>query len=75
MNNISYFDKSRISNIVWTITEKYGYNVDFTLIEEEYFDYDILYNSVIIGSLYNILDYKMILDFINLTKNKINKNR
>lgn len=74
MKNLSYFDKNRISNIVWTMTEKYGYGVDFTLLEEDYFDYEILYNSIIIGSLYNILDYNMILDFIVNTKNKINKN-
>ena len=75
MNNLSYFDKKRISNIVWTITKKYGYELDFSLIQEDYFDYDIVYNSIIIGSLYNILDYTMILDFINLAKSKINKNK
>ena len=33
----SYYDKGRISNIVWTITDKYGYEVDFSLIEQDYF--------------------------------------
>ena len=74
MKNLSYFDKNRISNIVWTITNKYGYDVDYSLIKEDYFAYDLLYNAVIIGSLYNILDYKMILEFVNHIRSKIKKN-
>ena len=74
MKNLSYFDKNRISNIVWTITNKYGYDVDFTLIDEDYFAYDLLYNAVIIGSLYNTLDYKMILEFVNHIRSKVKKN-
>ena len=74
MKNLSYFDKNRISNIVWTITNKYGYDVDFTLIDEDYFAYDLLYNAVIIGSLYNTLDYKMILEFVNHIRAKVKKN-
>ena len=74
MKNLSYFDKNRISNIVWTITNKYGYDVDFTLIDEDYFAYDLLYNAVIIGSLYNTLDYKMILEFVNHIRAKVRKN-
>ena len=74
MKNLSYFDKNRISNIVWTITNKYGHDVDYSLIKEDYFAYDLLYNAVIIGSLYNILDYKMILEFVNHIRSKIKKN-
>ena len=74
MKKLSYFDKNRISNIVWTITNKYGYDVDYSLIKEDYFAYDLLYNAVIIGSLYNILDYKMILEFVNHIRSKIKKN-
>ncbi|EHL15789.1 hypothetical protein HMPREF9628_00712 [Peptoanaerobacter stomatis] len=69
----SYYDRGRISNIVWTITDKYGYEVDFSLIEQDYFSYELIYNATIIGSVYNILDYKMIADFIKSIKEQINK--
>lgn len=75
MNTLSYQEKRRISNIVWTITQKYGYEVDFSLVEEDYFDYELIYNAVILGSLYNILDYAMIYDFITNVKKNINKNK
>ena len=39
MQNLSNYDKKRISNIVWTITGKYGYDIDFSLLKEDYFNY------------------------------------
>ena len=75
MKILSYYDKGRISNIVWTITERYGYEVDFSLIKEDYFSYDLIYNSAILGSLYNILDYNMIVDFIKNMRTNINNDK
>lgn len=75
MQNLSNYDKKRISNIVWTITGKYGYEIDFSLLEEDYFNYDIIYNAVVLGSLYNILDYSMIFKFIDNVRKNINKHK
>lgn len=72
MREIGFYEKNRISNIVWTVTGAYGKEVDTALLEEEYFDYDLLYNGAVLGSLYATLDYAMVSDFIFMMKKSIN---
>lgn len=63
----------RLSNIVWTITGKYGQRVDTHILSYEYLRYDILYSGIILGSTYNTLDYKMIKKLLEEIENSINK--
>lgn len=72
MKDLTYYEKNRVSNIVWTITKAYGKNVDTSLLTEDYFDYDLLYGSAILGSLYSTLDYSMIEEFSTTLKKSIN---
>lgn len=69
------FDKARISNIVWTITNRYGKEVSLFILESDYFDYSLLYSSIILGSIYNTLDISMIHDFLLKLRASINKSK
>lgn len=57
------------------MTKRYDERVDTFLIESSYFDYDVFYSGVILGSIYSTLDMAMLFDFLMKIRQDINKSK
>ena len=63
--------EERFSNIVWTISENYSIDPDFTLLKFTGDSNTDLYYNTILGGIYKYFDYNMILSYINKIRNEI----
>ena len=57
--------EERFSNVVWTISEKYSIDPDFTLVKFTGDRKIDLYNNTVLGGIYRFFDYEMIYSYIN----------
>lgn len=64
-NLIRRESEERYSNIVWTISENYSIDPDFTLLKFTGDRKSDLYNNTILGGIYKYFDYNMIHSYIN----------
>lgn len=63
--------EERFSNVVWTISEKYSIDPDFTLVKFTGDRKIDLYNNTVLGGIYRFFDYEMIYSYINKIKVEI----
>lgn len=64
-NLIRRESEERFSNIVWTISENYSIDPDYTLLKFTGDRKSDLYNNTILGGIYKYFDYNMIHSYIN----------
>ena len=64
-NLIRRESEERYSNIVWTISENYSIDPDYTLLKFTGDRKSDLYNNTILGGIYKYFDYNMIHSYIN----------